>query len=316
MSNNDYVYGYWTDSTGMSNYIRYNKVWNGHLFTEEENNRLLAGGEITFINKGKEITGHLQGRSYKGHDFVGFSANCYSEYDRFPVCKPEFIESTFVEDSDNEKRIMSEYMRLYFYDKLFNSDRTKVNDYYRTDEKKEQEEGIDVTFTIDGKKFIIDEKAQMDYIYEPNPLPTFALELLNSNSGRIGWFINHDLKTEFYMFIWPHAQKKPLDVDKIEYVYYALVNKQKLLTEVEKNYCSDKVLMAYAKKMVSDKMGEEVVKKNGEVQGYRFKGDMFDNRAYLFYSIHKPEKPVNLVVKRTWLEELAISHGMIKSNNI
>ena len=312
MNNEDYIYGDWTDSNNTVHYVRYKKIWNGHLFTEEENKKLLSGEEISFINKGEIITGHLQGCYFEGKNYLGFKSKKFiKEYDYFPVCKPEFEVSTFVRDLEHEKKIMSEYMHLYYYSQLYNKDKTKLSGYERITEKNIQEEGIDVVFVKDGKKYIVDEKAQMDYIYEEKPRPTFALELLNSKSGREGWFVNPNLKTEYYMFIWPHANEKPLSIDKIEYAQYALVEKKKLVEAVTENYCGPNVLLEYARRMVDEKMGEQVPNKNGKLQGYKFKGDFFDDRAYLFYTVNKKEEPVNLVVKRYWLEDLSIEHGLI-----
>ncbi len=66
--------------------------------------------------------------------------------------------------------------------------------------------------------------------------------------------------------------------------------------------------------MSKGKMGEEVKDKAGKCIGYRYKGNGFDSQGYLYYTIKKPEKPVNLVVRRSWLEELSESHGVIKKS--
>ena len=115
------------------------------------------------------------------------------------------------------------------------------------------------------------------------------------------------------MFIWPHAEKKPLSIDGILYAYYALVNKKKLLIEIEKRYKmnSDR-LLEYAKRMARGNMGEEVKNDRGTCIGYRYKEENFDDQGYLYYTLSKPERPVNLVVRRSWLEKISEEHGTIK----
>ena len=310
----NYVKGEWTDSTGSINTIRYKRTWGEHYFTDEENNKLLAGKEISFLYKGRLITGHLQYYPFQGREIFGFKSDYpIDEYDKSPVFHKDQAISSFEIDLERENHVMSEYMRVNYYSRLLNKDSTAVVDYDRITDVAVQKDGIDVTYTVDGKRYIVDEKAQMDYIYRSEPLPTFSLELLNSKSGNIGWLLNTELKTEYYMFIWPHAEGRPLTVDKILYAYYALINKNKLLIEIEKRYKMDRGrLLEYAKRMVTEKMGEEVTDKNGKCIGYRYKGNGFDNQAYLYYTVSKSERPVNLVVKRDWLYSLSESHGVIK----
>ncbi len=314
MAKEDYVIGEWTDSTGDRNPVRYKKFWGEHCFTSDENDRLLAGEEISFIYKDRLITGHLQYYYFNGREVFGFKSDYPSdEYDMHPVFHKDYTKSLFGIDLEKENSVMSEFMRVYYYEKLLKRDSSKVVDYQRITDVNAQKDGIDVILTVDGRRYIVDEKAQMDYIYREEPLPTFALELLNSASGNIGWLLNPDLKTEYYMFIWPHAGERPLSVDKVLYAYYSLVNKEKLLIEIQKYYKMDNVrLLEYAKRMATGKMGTEVKDKNGRCIGYRYKEKGFDDRAYLYYTVSKSERPVNLVVKRSWLDELSISHGMIK----
>lgn len=316
MNQEDYIWGYWMDSTGEVNQVYYKKKWGNHTFTEEENEKLLSGKEISFAYKGRIITGHLQYYSFGEKECFGFKSNYpRNEYEEFPLFRAGSRISTFKIDLKQENDVMAEYMRLYYYEKLLNQDETRVSDYHRVTDVKLQKEGIDVIYTQNGKKYIIDEKAQMDYIFNLNPLPTFALELLNGLSGATGWFINDKLKTEYYMFIWPHANVKPLRVDRIRYAYYVLINKQKLLYEVEQRFHknSDR-LLEYAKRMIVEKMGDQVCNKSGECIGYKYKGDGFDDNGYLYYTLSKKERPVNLIVRRSWLEKLSESCGKITND--
>lgn len=316
MKQEGYIWGDWIDSSGDVNRVCYKKKWGNHTFTEEENERLLSGKEISFIYKDQIVTGHLQYYFFNGKECFGFKSNYpRNEYDRFPVFRIDSRVSTFEMDLERENDVMAEYMRLHYYTKLMNKDKTRVNDYHRVTDIERQKEGIDVTYTRDGKKYIIDEKAQMDYIFNSRPLPTFALELLNGSSGATGWFINDELKTEYYMFIWPHADAKPLRVEGIRYAYYVLINKQRLLYEVEQRFHKSRDgLLEYARRMIMEKMGDQVCDKSGTCIGYKYKGDGFNDNGYLYYTLSKQERPVNLIVRRCWLEELSESYGTITNN--
>ncbi len=313
MGQGDYTWGNWVDSNGDVNRMCFKKKWGEHVFTSEENEELLAGEEVSFLHKGKKITGHLQYYLFKGKEYFGFKSDYpRNEYDRYPVFHQNPRVSSFKSDLKIENDVMAEYMRIYYYDKLLNGDKSRVKDYKRITDVELQKEGVDVTYTMDGRHYIIDEKAQMDYVYKSEPLPTFSLELLNGTSGAIGWFINSELKTEYYMFIWPHADDRPLRLESISYAYYALVSKKRLLVEIEKRYNKSREgLLECAKRMITQKMGEAVKDEAGNCIGYRYKGDGFDNQGYLYYTVKKKEHPVNLVVKRSWLDALSEAHGLL-----
>ncbi len=311
MNIDEYYSGDWTDGNGDVNKVRFKKKWGEHVFTPDESMDLLAGKTITFIYKKRDCTGHLQFYDYEDKRCFGFVADFSDEYEEKPVYDYK-NKSSFYFDLKTEKNIMSQFMIANYYDKLVNADKSKVT-FKRIEDENLQKKGIDVIYTQNGNEFVIDEKAQMDYIYLDKPLSTFALELLNSSSGKIGWLINDELETKYYMFIWPHANKRPLKSENIEYAYYSLISKEKLLVEIEKKYKKTKsILLEYANKMAKCKMGEEVKDDKGDIIGYRFKGDGFDDEAYLYYTIKKAEHPVNLVVKRTWINKIAKENGFIK----
>ncbi len=311
------IKGDWIDSNGDKNTIEFKSEWGDHVFTEEEIEKLLLGENITFPYKNGFKTGHIQLCVYKDEEkginrkYYGFCPNDKEEYVLNPVYKSK-KKSNF-EDDLKKEAIMNEFMKQFYYAKLQNSNRSPVKVDYFLD-KTHQDQGIDVVYFLNNKEYIIDEKAQLDFVFrEKGPYKTFALELLNSSSGNIGWFINDKLKTEYYMFIWPHAEKEPLTADKIEYAYYALVSKAKLRAEIENKYLDKNHLYEYAQRMASEKFGEEVYdEKTKELKGYRYKGDVFDDHVYLYFTVNKEELPVNLVVRKEIIEKLAEDCGHLK----
>lgn len=303
---NDSIKGTWRDSAGHENEVSFKASWGKHFFTQGEICALLQGEEICFVYNGKEITGHLQCCSYKGSEYVGFKPDFDENYEREPV----YRGSTFGHDMRNED-IMAEFMRRYYYARLLDEDGTVVA-YRRITEKEEQKAGVDVEYVQNGKKYIVDEKAQMDYIYKDAPLPTFALEI-SGVKGAEGWFVKSGLKTQYYLFIWPHAQNRPLSVDNIQYAMYAFVEKKVLQAAVEKRYGAIEELKAYAHRLMAGEIGYE---KNNRVY---YKEGPFDQDGYLVYTKRpasgqagKEEEPVNLVVSRRWLQVLAQSYGIAR----
>ena len=300
----DSVNGVWRDSRGNENRVTIKAKWGEHDFTEEEIKALLNGEEISFPYKGKSMHGQLQYCTYNGSEYIGFKPDFDNAYEKEPV----FRGSTFRLDMCNED-IMAEFMRRNHYAKLSNHDGTPIA-YQRITDRQEQLAGVDVIYTQNGKTYRIDEKAQMDYIYNEEPLPTFALEITGVK-GAEGWFIKKGLKTQYYMFIWPHAEKRPLTVENIQYAKYALVDKKALQSAVDRRYGAD--LLEYARRLMGGKIGSE---RNNRVY---YKEKPFDQVGYLVYTKKpfsgqdgKEEEPVNLVVSHRWIQSLAECHGIVR----
>ena len=313
----DYIFGEWVDSNGSINSVRFKKKWGEHIFSEDEINRLLQGEVITFRYKEGMIQGHLQyKRTQEGVRYFGFCPDFDSDYTDNPLYDLT-VGSKFEMDRKNEI-LMNRFMRIYYYSKLINSDGSKVKSEYISDESR-QKQGVDVILLRDQKKYVIDEKAQLDYIYNADgPLNTFSLELLSSASGNIGWFINDKLRTEYYMFIWPHADGRLISVNDIEYAHYALVERSRLKKKLEREYLSMGGLLEYAVKLSEGNL-------KGAIEQFNklyYKDSPFDNNAYLVFTKEpsdakkgKVEKPVNLVVKKTLIEKIAEEKGTLRRSS-
>ena len=89
----------------------------------------------------------------------------------------------------------------------------------RVDDAARQVAGVDVEVRLAGGLLLaVDEKSQVDYL--ASPLPTFVLELgFTGRDGRRqqGWFLNDELKTDAYLFVWPRADvaKRELSAARI-----------------------------------------------------------------------------------------------------
>ena len=125
------------------------------------------------------------------------------------------LVSNRVKDSKQEK-IINNFANRYFFSRVFNN--SSLNDLRST-----QLVGIDVI--ADGVNY--DLKAQASPRYLNNPRDTFIVEIsfIDKDGDRVdGWFINKEIITDTYGFIWiPQTKvgedgyiKSVDDIDKIE----------------------------------------------------------------------------------------------------
>lgn len=159
--------------------------------------------------------------------------------------------------------------------------------------------GADVSITLDnGTKKYFDIKAQSSARYINDPRPTFCLEIsalsrYGSNEFD-GWFIDDSLITDYYTFVWIHNAKtnenkqiiSPNDIYKLEVM---TVSKQKL-----KKY----ILSQLGKldlRQVADGMRKSGKRKIAIADGIHFS-----------HSPQLPEKPVNIIVKKSVLRKFAL----------
>lgn len=147
--------------------------------------------------------------------------------------------------------------------------------------------GIDLI--CDGYK--VDEKAQI--AYKNNPIPTQVLEIsFLSKSGnkarKRGWFIDKNLETEYYMFVFfPQVEgvekrwDKISSIDQIQKMEIMYVNKQELMDTVQ-SYASIRDIAQTAQQM-----------RDGELNKVEH-----INGLKLMLSDRLAEKPVNIVFKK------------------
>lgn len=81
--------------------VRFNRVWSGHYFTDDECQRLCNGEEIVVSglvgktsNKPYAVTGKLTHQTYNGHPYVGFERTGFANTPHIPdvFCKHEFTD--------------------------------------------------------------------------------------------------------------------------------------------------------------------------------------------------------------------------------
>lgn len=178
-------------------------------------------------------------------------------------------------------------------------------------------QGIDVELMADGKKFIIDEKASL--YYSNALISTFAFEIDSVQKGHEnpieGWFVNDSLKTEYYLLIWTNIKcefrdgqwvRKNLNGIKLSdftIVEAMLIEKQKLLIEVEKHGCNKSYLVEYAKRLRQSMNNKD-----------ESKSEAIDDDIKIMCSGKIAEKPINVVIKKKLLKSIASATYLISED--
>lgn len=175
------------------------------------------------------------------------------------------------------------------------------------DTKELQFAGVDVQMEKNGHTSNIDIKAQASKKYINNPTKTFVLELdfLDKDGYRhIGWFLNEELITDYYTFVWVLDS----DVDENNKLHTKDdIHKLEVMT-IDKRKLSDYVMKRLKdvdyETIISEMRNTEETRRN-LVNGIRFS--------------HTPtlrEKPVNLVVDKWVLKKFAICHSIVTKDEI
>ena len=212
----------------------------------------------------------------------------------------EYVESTRRYDKQSEEAI-NEFLSRFFYPKFFNKFRFETS-------KEQQIAGVDVV--ADG--LLIDNKAMSSPRFVNNPANTFILELLVHSERRgeyLGWFVNPDIITTHYLFIWiPEANVRPgqyiTNSKEIQKIEVMLVDRAKLHQEINA-HCTDDRLLQVARDMITKNSRDREIPEFGY---YRC--------PHFVYSNQLNEKPVNLVTPKDWLKRAAVKHCYVTAKEV
>lgn len=206
-------------------------------------------------------------------------------------------------DSANEQMV-ARFLDEHFYLSPLFEKAERVSD------KHEQLKGKDIVVSssrLGLTDAIIDEKDTAHYVNKN--IPTFAFELSFMVYGNEveGWLTDGSKETEYYLLLWPFAKlvepvSKPPEFKEITKLNYLLVRR------------ADIVKMLLDKGFDRDALMQKAREMRAIVHGYednqRLKAA--DKDAYGFYFMYTyflAEKPVNVVIPRKKLEEIAILSG-------
>lgn len=182
--------------------------------------------------------------------------------------------------------IVSQFLEKHFYNKTEN--------YEKIDDREKQLQGVDVIFFFNNKQYICDEKAAIRYVNKG--LQTFAFELSFLGKGDKlidGWLISNTKINNSFLCIWIDKADYDIleDVDDIKELEIALIDKQALVDYLQSLGWTVNKLHIKADRMR---------KNRNEPQG-----DININGCRFVCSRKLAEKPVNVLVSREKLKELA-----------
>ena len=169
----------------------------------------------------------------------------------------------------------------------------------RVHDKEHQLKGVDVVVTTGKTTGNIDEKAQIYYVNKN--LPTFAFELQFLKYGEVieGWFLNDGLSTDYYLLIWPQATTDSiyeLTKETFTRLDALMISKKKLRSRLEELGLSKAVLMQKAAELRRNRVYGKTATGHKGIYYY-----LSDSRKYV-------EAPINIVVSKAILQELATAH--------
>ena len=141
-------------------------------------------------------------------------------------------------------------------------------------------------------------------------IPTFAFELDSVQKGYSdpveGWFVNDELKTEYYMLIWPNVKCKETDgkwiripvseITKNDFtiVEAMMIRKRDIRAALEQKGYDRSHLLEYARRM--REMYASISKRQD---------DEIEDGLKLIFSGQLAEKPINLVINKGLLWNVA-----------
>lgn len=192
---------------------------------------------------------------------------------------------------------VGKYLDKYFYPKL-------MPQYFANGQRKRDIEsqyaGIDVHMVNGcGVQYLIDEKAQTDYINQNLPTNAFEIEFLDkvNHAPTVGWLCDEKIRTSHYLIVWLTASNenpKTLTWDQITGAYCILVSKRKILDELEKR-------------------GLSICRMQQAATLYRLRNDGQNKKervcSGIFYYFTSPNKkaeaPFNVLITKKLLEDWA-----------
>ncbi len=186
----------------------------------------------------------------------------------------------------NAERAVADFLDSNLYSK-------HVADFVRFDDYANQLKGKDASFSALGlNNILVDEKSQAHYVNRD--LPTFAFEIDSIQSGdRLieGWLFDESKDTEYYLLIWITASKDKFfsegDIFALDCI---LINRKEIIRFLESQSLTKEKVYGISRGI-----------RDEGIPGHR--NDF--NSCYFYFTGHLNERPMNIVIRREKLRELA-----------
>lgn len=193
------------------------------------------------------------------------------------------------------EKIISSILDEYFYTE------PGITLFERVTNKQLQINGVDTLFSLNGKNYVVDEKAGISRV----GLKTFSLELSflgKDDQIRIGWLLDKNKINDYFVFVWINELNHETiqDISSIKNIDVALVSKEKILNHL------------YSLGWDKDKLHNKAFQiRNGE---NTYMGDIRENGYYFYFSKHLNEQPINILLPKETYIDLAEIYKNIKLN--
>lgn len=171
-------------------------------------------------------------------------------------------------------------------------------DYKQTDNKDEQLSGIDVFWKKNGKEYLIDIKAALDYFDKPD-MKTFVFEssLSQKKIRKPGWFVDSNKKTQVYFLITEvQTKEKSGKIEDITQFKLIMVSRSKVTKKLASRGISIQIIIDLDKNLRAD--NSRTTKKFVPLI---IPGLDNNKEGILLWSVRLPEKPVNLLLYTDFL---------------
>ena len=234
------------------------------------------------------------------------SSQCLSEKEellqneqRIPVSRREGDMSAEAE--------LAFFLDKYLYDRF--PKRQRYSSIERIRNRREQLNGTDVRFIMkDGRVFNVDEKAQLYYLNKNLPTFAFEIQFLRHGTPTTGWLCNERLQTDYYMLIWPFADRDtPAGISWEDFTKAdcLMISKKNLLSFLEgKGLAVDRMLSD------ADKIRRE--HRTGKIRIEGLSGIYY----FASYPRYYEEAPINIVVAKSYLQHIAIRRYVVTPTKI
>lgn len=224
------------------------------------------------------------------------------------------MESKFNNDLNNEsvllKLMINNGLKNILFKEWYN-----IIDVIITEE--DQNKWIDLKVIKNNKyQYNIDLKTRFTIpIYSPKIDKTFALEIKNCHSKKIGWFIDKDKETDYYLLVYPILNKELSDNNrdykiqnnwniwennKVIWVMSQLISVEKIREKISSFIDKEKLVnfINNSDKLPIKWKAIKLDRKFNVINNTR------DESLYFMYSPYLNERPLNLIVKQSIYNEV------------
>lgn len=208
-------------------------------------------------------------------------------------------------DMSAEKEL-GKFLDSYFYPCLMKDFNIGT---YRVEDINYQFMGVDVCLHINNVEYYLDEKSQLYYINKNLPTFAFEIDFINtSNQLSQGWLFNKELITNYYLLVWPYATTNKLSgiqSENFTKVECLIIDRTKIINYLNfRGWDYDNISNKAFDIRMENTIGKISIPN--------------ENNFYFYHSDPNiySEQPINIVIRKNILLELAEVGYVVSRNNV